>query len=238
MTPPALQRTDQPKRRWLLAGLFTLCVGMVVVALFTIVGVRWIMPARRQRAAVEMVRALGGDVSWGNADQSWDIRIMRDWLPQDYPAEVRAVDLRNSTAGDMDMGRLSVLPELAVLFLMHTQVSDAGIAQFRGHRTLEMLHLEHTAVTDAGLAHLGGLPELSFLFLENTQVTDAGVVHLKGLQKLKWLDLTGTRVTDTGLLRLKGLTSLETLDLRGTQGTDAGVAKLQAALPNCKIYGP
>ena len=97
------------------------------------------------------------------------------------------------------------------------------------------VNLGGTTVTDAGLKELAGLKSLSTLYLDSTKVTDAGVKELAGLKNLTALDLFNTQVTDAGLKELAGLKNLTTLFLSNTQVTDAGVRELKQALPNCQI---
>ena len=54
-----------------------------------------------------------------------------------------------------------------------------GYAHLEGLPELAVLSLNGTPVTDAGLAHLKGLTGLSELDLSFTQVTDAGVRELQ-----------------------------------------------------------
>jgi hypothetical protein len=92
-----------------------------------------------------------------------------------------------------------------------------------------------TGVTNAGLKELAGLKSVHTLSLGGTRVTDAGLKELAGLQNLQSQDLFGTRVTHAGLQALAGLKSLHTLVLSQTQLTDAGAAALQQALAECQI---
>jgi outer membrane lipoprotein-sorting protein len=64
------------------------------------------------------------------------------------------------------------------------------------------LNLRGTRVTDAGLKELAGLKTLKKLDLP-TQVTDAGLKELAGLKSLQLLNLEGTDVTDAGVERLQ-----------------------------------
>jgi Leucine-rich repeat (LRR) protein len=99
----------------------------------------------------------------------------------------------------------------------------------------ESLNLQGTQVTNAGLKELAGLKSLQTLNLSNTKVTDVGLKDLAGLKSLHSLDLGRTQVTDKGLKELAGFKSLQTLNLGFTRVTDAGVAELQKALPACSI---
>jgi hypothetical protein len=71
--------------------------------------------------------------------------------------------------------------------LERTQVTDAGLANLSGLKSLERLYLlGDSHVTDAGLTHLRTLTSLEYLFLHGTQVTDAGIANLKNsLPKLR-----------------------------------------------------
>ena len=61
-------------------------------------------------------------------------------------------------------------------------------------KSLQSLSLRwHAEVTDAGLKELAGLKSLQSLHLGNTKVTDAGLKELAGLKSLQSLDLVGTQ---------------------------------------------
>ncbi len=152
-----------------------------------------------------------------------------------------------------DLNHLLVkLPIPATAFgldLSETEVTDAGLKELAGLKSLQTLNLSYTLVTDAGLKELAGLKSLQALNLGNTQVTDAGLKELAGL-KLKTLvvpftitdldlkhylaaiepptaiNLSFTPVTDAGLKELAELKSLQALNLGGTKVTDAGLKEL------------
>ena len=65
------------------------------------------------------------------------------------------------------------------------------------------LSLNATNVTDAGLKELAGLKSLQALNLNNTQVTDAGLKELTGLKSLQTVILTATQVTAAGAAAMK-----------------------------------
>ena len=81
-------------------------------------------------------------------------------------------------------------------------------------------------MTDKGLKELAGLKSLTSLDLYGTQVTDAGLKELAGLSSLQTLNLGGTKVTDAGLKELAGLKNLATLYLPNGL-TDAGLRSLR-----------
>ena len=75
-----------------------------------------------------------------------------------------------------------------MLDLQRDQVSDLGLAAFRGYEAkLEELHLDGTDISDAGLAQLRRFSKLKVLTLHGTQVTDSGLAHLRELKSLEFL---------------------------------------------------
>src|SRR5271157_2856431 len=76
------------------------------------------------------------------------------------------VDLVGTNAEDSVFAVLRDLPELRVLLLGNTQITDAGLERLglmRNTTILRELDLKLTKVTDAGLAHLAGLKGLESL---------------------------------------------------------------------------
>ncbi len=212
--------TLKPRLRWFQYSLRTLLLVMLLAS----IGMSWVavrmQRARKQKAAVEAIKKLGGFVFYDyEFDQSGILQDrtppgpawLGDFLGEDFLAAILAVRL----AG--------------------TQVNDAGVRNLRGLTQLQQLYLWDSQITDAGLEHLKGMTKLQTLDLSGTRVTDAGLEHLEKLTKLQRLDLFATEVTDAGLEYLKGLTQLKTLDLGQTNVTDDGVKRLQRALPNCQI---
>lgn len=72
------------------------------------------------------------------------------------------------------------LPDPALPFgLDLLQVTDAGLKELAGFKSLHTLKLSSTKVTDTGLKELAGLKNLQKLFLTEAKVTDAGVGELR-----------------------------------------------------------
>ena len=151
------------------------------------------------------------------------------------PAPTPAFGLCLTQMTDAGLKELAGLKSLQALVLYNTKVTDAGLKELAGLKNLQSLNLGWTKVTDAGLKELAGLKSLQSLNLGWTKVTDAGLKELAGLKSLQTLYLEATQVTDAGLKELAGLKSLQALYLNHTQVTDAGLKELQTALPGCKI---
>jgi hypothetical protein len=88
-----------------------------------------------------------------------------------------------------------------------SQMTDEGMKKLAGLERLgdrvRDLRLDNTKVTDTGLKELKGFKSLHILLLGGTKVTDEGLKELVGLKTLRSLDLRGTKVTDGGLAELK-----------------------------------
>jgi internalin A len=130
------------------------------------------------------------------------------------------------------MIELKRFEHLAGLSLYETNVTDIGLKDLKDCKNLWHLTLPG-AITDEGMKELNGMRSLTSLSLCQTRITDAGLKELKGLANLRFLDLTGTQVTDVGLRELKGLKNLTDLRLRGTKVTGLGMMEL-SALKNLK----
>ena len=103
------------------------------------------------------------------------------------------------------------------------------VAQLPQPQTAFGLDLHNTSVSDAGLKELAGLKSLRALDLHFTQVTDAGLKEMANLKRLEALSLSLPGITDVGLKELAALKSLQLLDLDDTKATDAGVKELARA---------
>ncbi len=136
---------------------------------------------------------------------------------------------------DAGLKELAGLKSLRALYLAGTQVREAGLKEVAGLKSLQTLDVRWTAVTDAGLKELAGLKSLQRLYLNHGQLTDAGMKELAGLKNLQTLNISANHVTDAGLKELYGLKNLQSLIMWGTKATPAGVAELRKELPKCII---
>ena len=148
------------------------------------------------------------------------------WFPERFSVVGDGRRPQHSEVTDAGLKELAGLKSLQALGLARTGVTDAGLKELAGLKSLQALDLGWTKVTGAGLKELAGLKSLQTLYLYGTQVTDAGLKELAGLKSLQSLNLEATQVTDAGLKELAGLKSLQSLNLGGTPVTDAGLKEL------------
>ncbi len=92
--------------------------------------------------------------------------------------ELTSVLLRGTHVGDLCLPSIVKLPDLRVLDLSRTQVTDDGMSALAHQRTLTWLLIMDTAVTDEGVARLEGLSSLQNLTLKGSKVTDKGKARL------------------------------------------------------------
>lgn len=192
------------------------------------------LPYHRERRVIAEIERLGGGV---------ETEVVRPfWIPDAVADEylwvfekVDAIEFRNKRFSDIGLEHLRGTTNLECLILKETQLTDAGLRDFRRMTNLNILDLSGSDVSDAGLEHLQGMTNLEYLDLYNTQVTGTGFRHLLVLKSLRNLGLERTQVGDAGLRDLRGMTNLELVLLNHTQVTEAGVESLQKALPGLRI---
>jgi Leucine-rich repeat (LRR) protein len=126
------------------------------------------------------------------------------------------------------------LPRLQALTLW--QVTDDGIENIKGLRSLKTLELSDARITEKGLRKLSGLTRLQGLFLslefcggpddDAGRAADDVLKGLEALPQLRALSLSGSPFSDAGLEHLEPLRRLEWLELSGNGITDAGLERL------------
>jgi hypothetical protein len=180
-------------------------------------------------------------------DTQW-IQDLGGKFARDAQGRVTTVNLRGTWVADADLRRLTEFPDLAILDLSLTHitdqgmqeiktlravsdlslyfaeyVTDEGIAALKDWKRLRRLNLHGTKIGDAGLEHIAGIATLESLNVGNTLMTDVGLERLTSLTQLKELTMGGNELGDAGLQALRQMHSLTYLDLSGRQGTDKNV---------------
>ncbi len=182
------------------------------------------------REIVKAWRGIGANVGWMKMD-------LGDNRPTfQVEGEIRGMTVFQFTK--WKEGVLAKMPDPGAPFglcLNGTKMTDAGLKEVAGLKSLQTLDVRGTQVTDAGLKELAGLKSLQRLYLNHCDVTGSGLKDLTGLKSLQILNIGGTSVTDAGLKEAAGLRSLQSLIMWGTKATPAGIAELRKDLPKCNI---
>jgi hypothetical protein len=197
-----------------------------------------------EKAAVDALHKVTSIVK-PNA-QTGKIEFVNFWKPGVtdehlvYVGELKSIKrlfLGKAVVTDAGLEHIKDLTHMEYLQMGGQQkITDKGLVNLKGMRSLNFLGLNNTPISDAGLVHLKDLRHLTTLQLNNTRVTDAGLEHLKGMSSLETLYLANLpRVSDAGLDHLKDLTGLKMLFLNGTPVTSAGIEKLRQTLKSTDI---
>jgi Leucine-rich repeat (LRR) protein len=131
------------------------------------------------------------------------------------------VDLTRSPVSNQGLKAIAGFPEMRLLNLTATRITDAALSVLPECKHLETLILDEAGVTSAGMAFIGQTPWLKSLSLQRTPITDADLTYLKGLPALEVLRLDGNSSLfgkQLGeVIDGKGLPSLREFTLSGTQ---------------------
>jgi hypothetical protein len=230
----------RPRRRWLRYSLRSLLILTTVLCIW--LGIK-VNQARRQKAAVDTLRALGAQIAYehqrvpaGYFDSQVDLNVpvwARELCGDDFFQTVRSVAFVSRANADStkfipyeiaddDLECLADLPHLERFYIDTAPITDAALVHLAGHKSLTTIYLKYTAINGSGLRHLAvrGLVEIG---LEGSPVNDAGLSHLREAKNLQKLQLARTEVTDEGLKHLRGLNKLEGLVVSRTRITGSGL---------------
>lgn len=136
------------------------------------------------------------------------------------------IDLHGAPVGNNGVDALAKLPNLRVLSLASTDISDG--AELEKLTSLVSLNLASTDLTDAGIGGLARLTGLKSLVLRDARITGKALAVLGSLNGLEELDLSRTRIAGGDLKALEGLKSIRKLNLDYGEIEDAAMPHLAA----------
>jgi internalin A len=188
-----------------------------------------------------------GNTTTSEEDVQW-ITDLGGSVARNAQGHVTSVTLRGTWVGDSDLQRLNQYPDLSILDLSLTHitdegmqeiktlngitdfslyfaqyVTDEGVAAIKGWKKLKRLNLQGTKAGDSALEHIAGITTLESLNVGSTLMTDVGLERLTSLPNLKELAMGGNELGDAGLQALRQMPGLTYLDLSGRQGNDKNV---------------
>lgn len=221
--------------------------------------------ARRQRRAVEAIRAHGGWVRYSyemkeddydRKGASWVPSAVRGVLGEEFSdnffhpvvyvsfvySDDAGTRADNANLKPAPLEVLADLPRVKMVLLKETQANDEKLKDLAKLTSLQWLYIwDAAAVTDEGVAHLRSLKNLRMLHLSDSQITDKSLEVLAQLPKLERLSLQFNRFSDAGVKRLEALRNLKDLWVCGKEDrpnkiSDASLEFL-LALPNFETLG-
>lgn len=155
-----------------------------------------------------------------------------------------------TTVDDAGLAALKACPNLKVLGADFLWISDVGLSELSGLKSLRELYLANTLVDDAALEKIAAMPAVKKLRVSKTGIGKDGLDKLVTLKleeldisecsnlddaalepvgkivTLKKLNLWRDAIGDTGAAWLATLVNLEWLNVDNTQLTDAGLKSL------------
>jgi hypothetical protein len=126
--------------------------------------------------------------------------------------ELVSVRLEGCDVKDEHLVALGDIPQLAMLYLGRTKITDLGLKHIKQLENLNLLQLSDCQITDQGLASLGHLPRIQHLWLSKTirngdddrsDLTDRSIDYLISLDTLVDLQIADSQLTESGLQRLR-----------------------------------
>ena len=111
---------------------------------------------------------------------------------------------------------------------VQNHISDDGIQQLRGLKSLVGIELDGTDVTDKCIDYLIELPNLRWINLNGTQVTGVGMARFSRLKNLAMLEVNGCPISHEGVNELSQPTNVTCFGLYNSGITDADLDVLNA----------
>ena len=173
----------------------------------------YVDPYRAQAVSRDKVQSLGGQWHSTPATGSqWHRWLVETMLGAGEFAEIDEVDLRKCQVDNNELGALS------------------------GLKWVRVIYLDRAEVTDDNIYVISNLTRLVTLSLAYTQVTDRGIAQLRQLENLDTLTLTGVPISDESIPPFETLASLRELYIRWTKISPAGAREIEETLPTCSVF--
>jgi Leucine-rich repeat (LRR) protein len=152
-------------------------------------------------------------------------------------ASLKSLALRRMDASD-NIIRATNLPDtlrsLDISYNRH--ISDAAVNRLVSLRPeLELLDISGTAISNESVASLRRLRNLVSLRLDDVPLTDACCKDLSHLQRLEWLSISGTQITDRGTAQLESLGNLAGITAYDTSITVDGKERLEQSIAGLHV---
>jgi hypothetical protein len=181
------------KMTWRRYFQFSLRSFLIFVAVFSI-GLGWLETnARKQHYSIERIQQLGGRVRFDyernspdDPDDGWspiDQVPWPAWLGESRGrylfATVEAIYLNDCDLGDEALSHASTFPDLLVLSVDSSMVTDSGVKSIRSLQNLDGLFIVHCKLTDSAIDDIACLRSLRTLGVFGNDITREGEAALR-----------------------------------------------------------
>jgi hypothetical protein len=194
---------------------------------------------KRQKKAVETIRAAGGwvayDYAWKDGDwvrgaKSWAPQWLTNALGEDAFHRVVAVHVAALFHSGYEDGRSYIGPDPDAV------VPDELWQAIENLPSTEWLSLNARSFSDQELRHLHGLRHLRELNIEAVPIQGSGLQYLVGLSNLQHLNLSRIHLKDEHAHWLTQMQQVRVLGLNESTISPPVAADLQQKMPDCKQY--
>lgn len=145
------------------------------------------------------------------------------------PKLIMQFDANEFPLTDKQLSLLSQMPNMALLKLARTDLSDSGVDYLKGMKHLKSLDMRCTLVTSKGVEKACTYcPELQNLNLAKNALDDKSIPAISKLRRLRSLNLSSCNQRGSNLELLGNLTDLTGLDLCNNKISDRNIKKLSA----------
>ncbi|WP_425616285.1 hypothetical protein NA78x_006230 [Anatilimnocola sp. NA78] len=132
---------------------------------------------------------------------------------EDAYAEAEKINIIGGT--NEDVLSLENLPTVKVLTIASSEVTDAGLAKLSKLPRLNSLHVMHAKITPSAMGSLRPIQSLDFLLLAGEHITDEVLANVSDLTQLTALEIKRCPITSVGLTSIAKTETMEQLTLNG-----------------------
>ena len=140
-------------------------------------------------------------------------------VPDDIPAEARAVYLLGNIIERLEKNSFSHLSQCVKLNLYHNKISVIELGAFNGLQSLTNLDLHYNELTTLKTNLFLSLRQCDYLLLSSNKISSIEDGAFHGLGNLKYLDLQYNKLRELRSEMFTGLVSLQKLLLNDNQLT-------------------